>query len=113
VLLLSAGNFNGDIDVQAGYVTAIAPNALGDLRSASLAAGAGLTVDGNINIGSLTGQGVMRITNGQVSVGGNNLDSVFAGTVTDNGGFNKIGAGVLELTGTSDNTGSTPSARVP
>lgn len=105
VLLLSAGNFNGDIDVKAGYVTAIAPNALGDLRSASLAAGAGLTVDGNINIGSLTGQGVMRITNGQVSVGGNNLDSVFAGTVTANGGFNKVGAGVLELAGTSDHTG--------
>ncbi len=106
VLLLSAGNFNGDIDVKAGYVTAIAPNALGDLRSASLAAGAGLTVDGNISIGSLSGQGVMRITNGQVSVGGNNLDSVFAGTVTANGGFNKIGAGVLELAGTSDHTGA-------
>jgi outer membrane autotransporter protein len=104
-VLLSAGNFNGDIDVKAGYVTAIAPNALGDLRSASLAAGSGLTVDGNINIGSLSGQGVMRISNGQVSIGGNNLDSVFAGTVTDNGGFNKVGAGVLELAGTSDNTG--------
>ncbi|WP_313570100.1 autotransporter-associated beta strand repeat-containing protein [Comamonas terrigena] len=105
VLLLSGGNFNGDIDVKGGYVTAVVTNALGDLRSASLAAGAGLTVDGNISIGSLTGQGVMRITNGQVSIGGSNLDSVFAGTVTANGGFNKVGAGVLELTGTSDHTG--------
>lgn len=100
--LLGSNTYTGSLNVIQGMVTALGPNALSNLVSANVAAGASLALNGNTSIGSLSGGGTTNLTNASVlEVGGSNVDSVYAGTLTGYGMMRKIGAGTLELAGTS------------
>jgi autotransporter-associated beta strand protein len=66
-------------------------------------------------IGSLEGDGFVYLGGGPLAIGGNNIDTTFAGTITEEGGIHeggpgsisKTGSGTLTLTGASDYTDGT------
>jgi autotransporter-associated beta strand protein len=66
-------------------------------------------------IGSLEGDGIVFLGDGTLAIGGNNINTTFAGTITEQGGIHeggpgaisKTGSGTLILTGASDYTDGT------
>lgn len=70
---------------------------------------------GDTTIGSLEGDGFVYLGGGPLAIGGNNLSTTFAGTITEQGGIQqggpgsitKNGSGTLTLTGASDYTDGT------
>ncbi|MGB3431364.1 autotransporter-associated beta strand repeat-containing protein, partial [Achromobacter sp.] len=102
--LIFHGNssYDGSFDIAQGVVTFGTNTSLGSPSSVSLAAGTTLNLPGNTSIGSLTGAGITNVDLGSLSLGGNNLDSVYAGQFVGLGTLNKVGAGTLELTGSSN-----------
>ncbi|MDI9853846.1 autotransporter-associated beta strand repeat-containing protein [Comamonas sp. 17RB] len=105
LLLIGNNAFDGKLNLLGGYVTTVGTSSLGSLASASLASGTVLNIGGNLAIGSLTGPGIANLSvNTVLSLGGDNSDSLFAGQITGIGGLNKVGSGVLELTGNSTNS---------
>lgn len=61
-----------------------------------------------ITIGSIEGNGMVELGGKGIEVGGNNLDTEFAGQISGFGGsIRKVGAGTLTLAGASTHTGDT------
>ncbi len=58
-------------------------------------------------IGSLEGDGVVFLGKNDLSVGTNDLSTIFSGIVQDSGSLTKLGAGTLKLTGANTYTGGT------
>ena len=54
----------------------------------------------NNTIGSLEGNGLVFLGDGTVAIGGNNLNTTFAGTITEQGGVHQGGPGSISKTGT-------------
>jgi autotransporter-associated beta strand protein len=62
---------------------------------------------GTIAIGSLSGTGIVLLDGHTLSVGSNNFDTTFSGTIQESGGVTKAGTGTLTLTGANTYTGAT------
>jgi autotransporter-associated beta strand protein len=66
----------------------------------------GLTT-GGATVGSVEGDGSVRLGANTLAVGGNNLSTMFSGVVSGTGGLTKIGGATLALSGTNSYTGAT------
>jgi autotransporter-associated beta strand protein len=51
-------------------------------------------------IGSLEGNGLVFLGDGTLAIGGNNINTTFAGTITEQGGIHQGGPGAISKTGT-------------
>ena len=73
------------------------------------AAGAAFDLNGGSQtVGSLAGVAGASVLNvGQLTVGGDNTNTLFAGTINGSGNLIKVGTGTLTLTGTSTYVGTT------
>ncbi|ADP16978.1 outer membrane autotransporter barrel domain protein 5 [Achromobacter xylosoxidans A8] len=98
-------SYGGSFDIAQGVVTFNTNTSLGSPSSVNLATGTTLNLPGNTSIGSLTGAGITNVGPGRLNLGGNNLDSVYAGQFVGLGTLNKVGTGTLELAGSSDMVG--------
>lgn len=58
----------------------------------------------NNTIGSVEGNGLVYLGGGTLSIGGNNLNTTFAGIITDTGGAHQGGPGSISKTGTGSLT---------
>nr|WP_255263533.1 autotransporter-associated beta strand repeat-containing protein [Pseudomonas aegrilactucae] len=102
LVVFGNNTFSGTLDIAQGMVTTLNANALGNPASVNLGSGTDLNLNGNTSIGALTGSGTTNIALGNtLSLGSTNLDSVFAGAFVGFGRLNKVGSGVLELSGVS------------
>ena len=54
----------------------------------------------NNTIGSLEGDGIVFLGPGTLAIGGNNINTTFAGTITEQGGIHQGGPGSISKTGT-------------
>lgn len=108
-LTLSGSNsFTGGLNVLAGTVTLNGGSALADSGAVSLASGSTLQVNTSEVLGGLTGSGSVGLGSGAtLSLGGNNLDSTFAGVLSGAGGLGKVGSGTLTLSGSNTFSGLT------
>ena len=59
-------------------------------------------------IGSLEGNGVVYLGAGTLAIGGNNINTTFAGTITEHGGVHQGGPGSISKTGTGTLTLTSP-----
>jgi autotransporter-associated beta strand protein len=59
-------------------------------------------------IGSLEGNGVVYLGAGTLAIGGNNINTTFAGTITEQGGVHQGGPGSISKTGTGTLTLTSP-----
>lgn len=64
----------------------------------TLASGETLTLTGNETIGSLAGVGNVDLGAFTLTVGGDNTDTTFSGSISGTGGLTKVGTGTLTLT---------------
>ena len=74
------------------------------------ASGAGLDMNGNDQvIGSLAGVAGSTVTMGigNLTAGGNNTDTTFAGAISGSGSLTKVGTGTMTMTGNNTYTGGT------
>jgi autotransporter-associated beta strand protein len=62
---------------------------------------------GTIAIGSLSGSGMVLLDGHNLTIGGNNLDTTFSGTIEESGGLTKTGTGTLTLSGANSYSGGT------
>ncbi|WP_256680071.1 autotransporter-associated beta strand repeat-containing protein [Pseudomonas sp. Marseille-P9899] len=100
--------FNGTYDIQQGFLTNNAVNAMGVSPSVNLAGVSVLNVSASGTVGALTGSGSVAINSAAtLTVGGNNQSSTFNGAFSGGGGLVKTGSGTLNLSNTSFNSGST------
>lgn len=100
--------FSGNIYLTQGTITTSTDNALGNPGNINLGIGTLMLLNGNQSIGALTGSGSLETGSGTiVTLGGSNLDNVFAGGLFGSGSFDKQGSGTLELTGHSDQLNNT------
>ncbi len=60
-----------------------------------------------LSTGSVEGDGIVHLGTGRLSVGANNLSTIFGGTIQDAGSLTKTGTGTFTLTGANTYTGST------
>lgn len=106
LLLFTSNTYSGAIDIEQGYVTTFANNALGTPGSVKLAAGTVLTLTGNAQIGALSGSGTTSTgVASLLQLGGTNADSTYAGALVGGGSVEKVGIGTLELSGNSSLSG--------
>ena len=62
---------------------------------------------GTLAIGSLSGSGMVLLDGHNLTIGGNNLDTTFSGTIEESGGLTKTGTGTLTLSGANSYSGGT------
>ena len=60
--------------------------------------------DADNGIGSLEGDGFVYLGEGTLTIGGNNIDTSFGGTITETGGVHQGGPGSISKTGTGTST---------
>src|SRR5262245_60624355 len=102
----------GTDGANAGVVTLMAPNQVGDSAAVTIVGGSGFfgTLDLNgfaETIGSLSGTGHVRLGSGALTTGANNTSTAFGGDITGTGSLTKVGSGIFTLTGASTYTGPT------
>gem|GEM_PF-2560618 len=104
--LRADNTFAGDVSVQAGRLTLSASDAIGDKANVDFAdrAGAELVLDGrDETLGSISGGGRtggnILLGDHTLSVGENNADTTYNGSISGNGDLVKTGSGRLTLTG--------------
>ena len=61
----------------------------------------------NRTLGSLEGDGIVALAANNLNIGGNNLSTIFSGTIQDSGSIAKVGTGALTLTANNSYTGGT------
>jgi autotransporter-associated beta strand protein len=86
-------------------------DSLGESAAVKLVDGGNLNISGHSSpgliIGSLEGDGVVFLGKNDLSVGTNDLSTIFSGIVQDGGSLTKLGTGTLKLTGANTYTGGT------
>ncbi len=108
VTLFQTGSLGGQVDIQAGKLTALASNALGSGVPVNIASGATLNLAADTALGALTGSGQLQVTSGAISLGNGNATSTFSGAITGStsSGMSKVGSGTLTLAGVNPFTSS-------
>jgi len=110
-LLMAAGGSNGGLPGVIGFYN----HARGGKARVELSNGL-LRIDGHqplgVSIGSLNGSGKVSLGANNLTVGGNNVSTLFSGRIQDGdfgigGSLTKVGQSVLALSGDSTYTGST------
>ncbi len=110
VVLAGTGNtYSGGTTVSAGTLRLGNASALGStLALTTVASGATLDVNGyTVTLGSLSGQGVVSLPGGKISIDANNSSTTFSGTISGAGQVEKIGSGTLLLSGSNTYSGIT------
>jgi fibronectin-binding autotransporter adhesin len=114
VILSGANTYQGATSIQAGTLQAGSTSAFGSNSAVTLAnvAGATLNLNGfNNSIGSLAGGGAaggnVFLGAANMTAGGNNTSTSYAGTISGAGALTKTGAGTLALTGANSYAGAT------
>jgi autotransporter-associated beta strand protein len=112
-LVLSGANTYTGLTTIAGGVLQAAQNNTFSAASAIVVDPAGTLELDNFNqvIGTLAdgtgGGGVVNLAGATLTLGASNASSAFSGTINGTGGLTKVGAGVFNLTGTNNYTGTT------
>jgi fibronectin-binding autotransporter adhesin len=104
LVLTGSSTYAGPTIISAGTLRSIGE---GLLPSGTVTIGpAGtLVLGGNQSLASISGSGSIDLGNGTLTTG--SWSGTFAGSMTGNGGFTKVGLGTLTLTGSSSFTGDT------
>ncbi|HEU5070327.1 MAG TPA: autotransporter-associated beta strand repeat-containing protein [Verrucomicrobiae bacterium] len=104
-----AGNsYTGPTTISAGALAVAGGSAIGDSSAVTLAnvAGATLQITNGETVGSLSGGGTtggsVVMLSGNLTAGGDNSSTTFAGRLSGAGGFVKAGNGTMTLTGASN-----------
>lgn len=66
-----------------------------------------LNVKSSASLGSIEGDGLVKLGKSNLTIGSNNLSTTFSGLIQDTGSITKIGGGTLTLTGANTYTGAT------
>ena len=115
IFFLNGTNGNahtGSWTVSAGRLIAGGGNALGDTSAITINGGGNgaLDVRGSETIGSLAGNGRVRIVSGgpfTLTTGGNNSSTTFSGILQNALSIEKLGTGTMTLSGANTHTGTT------
>jgi autotransporter-associated beta strand protein len=67
----------------------------------------GNSARGRISIGSFEGEGIVLLGTHNLTIGSNNLNTIFSGVIQGDGGIIKVGSGALVLSGANSYTGAT------
>ncbi|WP_238137038.1 beta strand repeat-containing protein, partial [Variovorax sp. JS1663] len=107
--LAGANTYTGATIVNAGILRAVSANsAFGNGSAITVNANATLDLSGfSETVGSLAGSGLVTLTGGSLTNGGNNADTIFSGQISGSGGLTKTGTGTLTLAGASTYSGGT------
>jgi len=66
-----------------------------------------INATGVIAIGSLSGSGIVLLDGHSLTIGSNNFDTIFSGTIQESGALTKAGTGTVTLTGANTYTDAT------
>ena len=106
--LSGANTYTGNTDIQAGSISAGAPNTLPITTAVTVAASAALNMNNySQSIGSLAGSGAVTLGSGLLTTGNDNTSTTFSGVLSGTGGLTKVGGGIFELSGVNSYTGDT------
>jgi autotransporter-associated beta strand protein len=97
--LKGSGAHTGATQVAAGELVLGSATALNDITAVTVDAGATLTVQHSLQLGSLAGFGRVDVQAPLLGVGSNGGSTRFAGAITGSGGLAKLGSGVFTLGG--------------
>ncbi|MFV3307729.1 Ig-like domain-containing protein [Pseudomonas sp. NY15181] len=95
----------GAVNLTAGGLTLSGGSAIGDGSAVTLSAGTTLTLASAETIGSLAGSGSV-VLNAQLTTGGDNTSTTYAGVMSGASGLTKAGSGTMTLTGNNLFTGA-------
>jgi autotransporter-associated beta strand protein len=100
ILQLNAANtFAGDTAINAGHVW-LANGAALQSSTVNINVANGLLLNGiDTTLGALAGTGDLAVGTSQLTVGQNNADTTYGGTLSGDGVLTKVGAGTMTLTG--------------
>ncbi len=105
--LSGTNSYTGGTSVSTGTLRAGSTSAFGT-GPVSIAGGATLDLAGfATSIGDLSGAGNLALGAADLSVGGTNSSSTFAGVISGTGSLNHVGTGTLTLSGVNSYTGAT------
>ena len=109
---LTSSNTANPVNIYAGTLTLGSAERLGDASAVNIQAGGSLALGGAETFGSLANLngsgGTVQLGTNALTVGGNNANTTFSGTLTGAGGsLIKVGTGTLTLSGQSSYTGGT------
>ena len=109
---LNSATAANPVNIYAGTLTTGRAELIGDLSAVNIQAGGSLALGGAETIGSLANLdgsgGTVQLGTNALTVGGNNANTAFSGTLTGTGGsLIKVGTGTLTLSGQSSYTGGT------
>ena len=103
-----SNSYTGDTNVNEGVLFAASANTMSAQSAVAVASGAKFDLNNlNQTIGSLSGSGDVDIGTAILTLGGNNRDTTFSGTISGTGGLVKRGSGVFTLSGNNAFTGPT------
>jgi filamentous hemagglutinin family protein len=97
--LAGSGTQTGVTHVAAGELVLASSNALNEVTAVSVDAGATLTVQQSVSLGSLSGAGTVDLQAPRLAVGSNGSSTRWSGAITGSGGLAKRGTGVFTLAG--------------
>ena len=112
VSLTAANSFTGPTAILNGSLSLNNANAVQD-STVTVYQNNGLLLSGatTFNLGSLAGSGNIVTTTGQaLNVGGDNASTTYAGSLSGAGSLSKSGSGILTLTGSNTDNGTTLAA---
>jgi autotransporter-associated beta strand protein len=105
---LSGSNlYSGQTTVSAGELALLNGAALADSSAVSVAGPATLIIASNETLGSLAGNGTVRVEAPLLTVGARGTDAAFSGQIQGAGGLLKTGAGQWTLSGSNGYAGAT------
>lgn len=108
VTIGGVNTYTGATNILAGTLRATAANTITNTSQVNVATGALFDLNNfSQSVGSLTGGGLIRLGTGRLTIGNDNSNASFSGTIEGTGGLTKQGTGTQTLAGQNYYTGST------